>query len=109
MRPRFKRAGSRIVSADASQASAAHLTGFRCDGVQVMKTGNNTETCGNEPKALAELIDTYRASTISGLSDSKFDTILKPSKPKKPVSSVTILGFDTEFTSDGRLLSVQLA
>src|SRR5207249_12081733 len=54
-------------------------------------------------------IDTYRASTIAGLSDSKFDTILKPSKPKKTLSNVTILGFDTEFTSDRRLLSVQLA
>jgi len=54
-------------------------------------------------------IDTYRTSTIAGLSDSKFDNILKPSKPKKTVRNVTILGFDTEFTNDGRLLSVQLA
>src|SRR2546422_1423746 len=54
-------------------------------------------------------LDTYRTSTIAALSDSKFDNILKPSKPKKPVRNVTILGFDTEFTNDGRLLSVQLA
>jgi len=54
-------------------------------------------------------LDSYRTSTIAGLSDSKFDNILKPSKPKKPVTNVTILGFDTEFTNDGRLLSVQLA
>src|SRR2546425_8348775 len=54
-------------------------------------------------------LDTYRTSTIAGLSDSKFDSILKPSKPKKALSNVTILGFDTEFTNDSRLLSVQLA
>jgi len=58
---------------------------------------------------VAKALDTYRTSTIAGLSDSKFDNILKPSKPKKPVSKVTILGFDTEYTSDGKLLSVQLA
>ena len=58
---------------------------------------------------VTKALDTYRTSTIAGLSDSKFDTILKPSKPKKAVSSATILGFDTEFTNDGRLLSVQLA
>src|SRR2546428_11822719 len=59
--------------------------------------------------SVTKALDTYRTSTIAGLSDSKFDTILKPSKPKKAISSVTILGFDTEFTNDGRLLSVQLA
>src|SRR2546422_5405125 len=58
---------------------------------------------------VTKAIDTYRTSTIAGLSDSKFDNILKPSKPKKTVRNVTILGFDTEFTNDGRLLSVQLA
>src|SRR5438132_4019917 len=66
-------------------------------------TNENSGTIGTQQ------VDTYRASTIAGLSDSKFDTILKPSKPRKSVSNVTILGFDTEFTSDGRLLSVQLA
>jgi len=54
-------------------------------------------------------IDAFRTSAIAGLSDSKFDAILKPSKPKKLISNITILGFDTEFTSDGKLLSVQLA
>ncbi len=58
---------------------------------------------------MTKSLDSYRTSTIAGLSDSKFDTILKPSKPKKPISNVTIVGFDTEFTIDGRLLSVQLA
>src|SRR2546426_2877873 len=58
---------------------------------------------------VTKALDTYRTSTIAGLSDSKYDTILKPSKPKKSVANVTILGFDTEFTNDGRLLSVQLA
>src|SRR5438094_10460452 len=66
-------------------------------------TNENSGTVGTEQ------VDTYRASTIAGLSDSKFDNILKPSKPKKPVTNVTFLGFDTEFTNDGRLLSVQLA
>lgn len=58
---------------------------------------------------MTRALDSYRTSTIAGLSDSKFDNILKPSKPKKPITNVTILGFDTEFTNDGRLLSVQLA
>src|SRR5438309_9793761 len=58
---------------------------------------------------VTKALDSYRTSTIAGLSDSKFDNILKPSKPKKPVTKVTILGFDTEFTNDGRLLTVQLA
>ena len=60
-------------------------------------------------KDVTKALDSYRTSTIAGLSDSKYDTILKPSKAKKSVAKVTILGFDTEFTSDGKLLSVQLA
>src|SRR5438309_4757005 len=60
-------------------------------------------------KDVTKALDSYRTSTIASLSDSKYDTILKPSKAKKPVRNVTILGFDTEFTNDGRLLSIQLA
>jgi len=58
---------------------------------------------------VTKALDSYRTSTIAGLTDSKYDSILKPSKPKKSVANFTILGFDTEFTNDGRLLSVQLA
>src|SRR6266699_3376640 len=49
-----------------------------------------------------------RPTTIAGLSDSKFDTILRPTQ-LKPAKEATILGFDTEFGPDGRLLSVQFA
>src|SRR5207247_1043108 len=41
--------------------------------------------------------------------DTKYDTILKPAKPRGPVEDATILGFDTEFTPAGNLLSIQLA
>ncbi len=57
---------------------------------------------------MLDIIKGARPTTIAGLSDSKFDTILKPTR-SKPATDATILGFDTEFGPDGRLLSVQLA
>ncbi len=57
---------------------------------------------------MLDIIKGARALTIAGLSDSKFDTILKPTRPK-PAKEATILGFDTEFGPDGVLLSAQLA
>jgi hypothetical protein len=55
-----------------------------------------------------DIIKGARELTIAGLSDSKFDTILKPTQ-LKPAKEATILGFDTEFGPDGALLSAQLA
>ncbi len=57
----------------------------------------------------ADRLKGARPATIADLSDTKWDTILKPSKPKRPIDNATIIGFDTEFTSDGRLLSIQFA
>lgn len=53
--------------------------------------------------------DKQTAPVIAGLSDTKYNRVLAPTRQKKPVTDYLPIGWDTEFDSDGRLLSTQYA
>ena len=51
-----------------------------------------------------------RREDIERISDEKYDAVMKPIQPKKPVAEPTIIGFDSEFNPrTGQLISVQFA